>query len=171
MPTRGKVLFNGVEPVTARDWSRLRASDIGFVFQSFQLLSAFSALENVQIPMFGTKRSPRQREQYACELLERVGLSSKISRKPDELSSGEKQRVAIARSLANNPSILMADEPTGNLDSKNAAMVMDLLVNLCQTQGLTLVVVTHNTAVSRDADRIVEFVDGRIAMMTQRSTG
>jgi putative ABC transport system ATP-binding protein len=167
-PTTGTVLFNGVTTAEAGDWSRLRAFEIGFIFQSFQLLPAFTALENVQIPMFGTKRNPRERAQYARGLLDKVGLSSKISRRPDELSSGEKQRVAIARSLANEPSILMADEPTGNLDSKNAAAVMDLLVHLRQAQGLTLVVVTHNAAVARNADRSVEFMDGRIVFTTER---
>jgi putative ABC transport system ATP-binding protein len=168
-PTLGTVFFNGSEPKEASEWSRLRATEIGFVFQSFQLLPAFSALENVQIPMFGMKKSPRQRANQARELLHKVGLSAKMSHRPDELSSGEKQRVAIARSLANGPGILMADEPTGNLDSRNAAAIMDLLINLSKKDGLTLVVVTHNTAVARDADRIVEFLDGRIASVTERS--
>jgi ABC-type lipoprotein export system ATPase subunit len=168
-PTVGRVLFKGIEPAGASDWTRLRAIEIGFVFQSFQLLPALSALENVQIPMFGTKLSERDRLNRARELLDRVGLSSKTSRRPDELSSGEKQRVAIARSLANEPSVLLADEPTGNLDSKSAVAVLDLLVELRQMHGLTVVVVTHNALVARDADRVVEFVDGRIACIEQRS--
>jgi ABC-type lipoprotein export system ATPase subunit len=168
-PTTGTVIFNGVAPAKAGDWSVLRALEIGFVFQSFQLLPAFTALENVQIPMFGTKRPLRERTQYARRLLDQVGLSSKVYRRPDELSSGEKQRVAIARSLANEPRILMADEPTGNLDSKNASAVMDLLVHLRQTHGLTLVVVTHNASVALHADRCVEFIDGRIAFTAEGS--
>jgi ABC-type lipoprotein export system ATPase subunit len=170
-PTAGTLLFKGIEPAGAADWTRLRATEIGFVFQSFQLLPALSALENVQIPMFGTTRSARERLNRARELLDRVGLSSKTPRRPDELSSGEKQRVAIARSLANAPSVLLADEPTGNLDSKNAAAVLDLLVELRQMHGLTVVVVTHNALVARDADRVVEFVDGRIACIEERSPG
>jgi ABC-type lipoprotein export system ATPase subunit len=169
-PTAGTVRFKGIEPVGAGDWTRLRAIEIGFVFQSFQLLPTLSALENVQVPMFGTKRNARERLNRARELLDKVGLSSKMSRRPDELSSGEKQRVAIARSLANAPSVLLADEPTGNLDSKNAAAVLDLLVELRQMHGLTMVVVTHNAVVAREAERVVEFVDGRIARIEERST-
>lgn len=169
-PTVGTVLFKGVAPERPSDWSRLRATEIGFVFQSFQLLPAFTAIENVQLPMFSIKRDPRERAAYARTLLEKVGLASKLFRKPDELSSGEKQRVAIARSLANEPSILMADEPTGNLDSKNASAVMDLLADLTKTQGLTLVVVTHNPSVAQNADRAVEFLDGRIAFIAERNS-
>ncbi len=167
-PTQGSVLINGAEPESAVKWARLRARAIGFVFQSFQLLPAFTALENVQIPMFGVVKSRAQRLDAAHDLLHRVGLDAKRHRYPDELSSGEKQRVAIARSLANSPSILLADEPTGNLDSKSSEAVMHLLQDLSRAKRLTLVVVTHNHAIARDADRVVELFDGRIASLTEK---
>ena len=165
-PTRGRILVNAAQPQSAQKWARLRATDIGFVFQSFQLLPAFTALENVQIPMFGVINSRAQRIKVAQDLLHRVGLDAKRHRYPDELSSGEKQRVAIARSLANNPSILLADEPTGNLDSKSSEGVMNLLKEVSRAKRLTLIMVTHNSSIARHADRVVELFDGRIVSIT-----
>ncbi len=166
-PSRGSVFLNGAEPQNPHEWARLRSREIGFVFQSFELLPGFTALENVQIPMFGVTKSPAKRLKRAWELLDRVDLAAKIDRRPDELSSGEKQRVAIARSLANSPSILLADEPTGNLDSRSSEAVMTLLRDLWKDKGLTLVVVTHNPAIAKNADRTVEFLDGRIASIIE----
>lgn len=170
-PTTGSVRFDGVEPAGPRDWARLRAAKVGFVFQAFHLLPALSALENVQVPMFGTARPSSERASRALDLLQQVGLSSKIARRPDELSAGEQQRVAIARSLANGPGVLLADEPTGNLDTRNAAAILELLIDLRRTQGLAMVVVTHNPDVARRADRAVDIVDGRIAGPGARSMG
>jgi len=169
-PSTGKIFFNGDAPSESAQWAKLRLSEIGFVFQSFQLLPAFSALENVQIPLFGSRLKPRERIERAKSLLKRVGFCSDMSRRPDKLSSGEKQIVAIARSLANDPSLLLADEPTGNLDSINAAKIMLMLADLKNTQGLTLVVVTHNPILANGADRIVEFFDGKIASVSVRNS-
>lgn len=168
-PSTGKIFFNGDAPSESAQWAKLRLSEIGFVFQSFHLLPAFSALENVQIPMFGLRQTPNERADCARSLLKKLGFSADLSRRPDKLSSGEKQIVAIARSLANDPCMLLADEPTGNLDSINAAKVMHMLAELKETRGLTLIVVTHNPIVAEGADRIVEFLDGRILSVKERN--
>jgi len=161
-PTEGRVLFEGVEPRTAREWARLRAERIGFVFQSFNLIPTLTAIENVEIPMFGMTRSSRQRRERAAELLARVGLADRARHTPGELSGGERQRVAIARSLANAPDVLLADEPTGNLDSKTSAEIIGLLLDIHAREGATLVVVTHDSGISSRASRVVQILDGQI---------
>jgi putative ABC transport system ATP-binding protein len=163
-PTTGTVRFRDREPANSDEWSRLRATEIGFVFQAFHLLPTLTAIENVQIPMFGIDRDARRREQEqrAADLLSHVGLSERQFHLPDGLSNGEKQRVAIARSLTNSPSIVLADEPTGNLDSHTAAEVMDLLMRLRSQRSIALVLVTHNASIARTADRVAEIVDGRV---------
>jgi predicted ABC-type transport system involved in lysophospholipase L1 biosynthesis ATPase subunit len=160
-PTSGRVSFDGREPKPG-EWDRLRAERIGFVFQAFHLLPTLTAAENVEVPMFGTGRSRREREERARELLRRVGLADRATHLPRELSGGECQRVAIARSLANEPDVLLADEPTGNLDSKSSAEILDLLFDIHARDGATLVIVTHEAAIAERAGRIVHLLDGRV---------
>jgi len=161
-PTQGEVLFRGESLRAIRDPSLFRAHTIGFVFQSFHLLPTLSALENVQMPMVEMAWSPRKRRTRAIELLNAVGLAERVSHRPRELSGGERQRVAIARSLANGPKLLLADEPTGNLDSCNAAQIIDLLLQIHQEQNMTMIIVTHDLAIAGCTDRIVRMLDGQI---------
>jgi len=161
-PTAGEVLFRGQSLREIRDPSLFRAHTIGFVFQSFHLLPTLSALENVQMPMVEMAWSPKKRRARAVELLDAVGLGERLSHRPRELSGGERQRVAIARSLANGPKLLLADEPTGNLDSTNAAQIIDLLLQIHREQGMTIVIVTHDLAVAGRTNRIVRMLDGQI---------
>jgi putative ABC transport system ATP-binding protein len=126
------------------------------------LLPTFTAAENVQIPMFETNRSVSERGERARELLRLVGLEDRQDHFPSKLSGGERQRVAIARSLANSPSLLLADEPTGNLDSKNAHAVLDLIIRLQQDQGRTMILVTHDPTIAARAERILRMMDGRV---------
>jgi ABC-type lipoprotein export system ATPase subunit len=161
-PTRGEVYFQGQALGAMKNLDRYRAEKVGFVFQSFHLLPTLTAIQNVQIPMFELHLSPGQRARRAAELLELVGMSHRSSHVPAELSVGERQRVAIARALANGPSLLLADEPTGNLDTKTAAGIFDLFERLHREQGLTLVLVTHDPGLAERAQRIVRMRDGRI---------
>jgi putative ABC transport system ATP-binding protein len=161
-PTAGDVLFRGQSLREIRDHSLFRAHTIGFIFQSFHLLPTLSALENVQMPMVEMAWSPKKRRARAVELLDAVGLGERGSHLPRELSGGERQRVAIARSLANGPKLLLADEPTGNLDSTNAAQIIDLLLQIHREQRMTIIIVTHDLAVAGRTDRIVRMLDGQI---------
>lgn len=162
-PDSGEVYFRGKSLTKSRDLDQFRARQIGFVFQSFFLLPALTARENVQVPMFeGPTRSVRERERKADELLELVGMSGRATHRPVQLSVGERQRVALARALANDPVLLLADEPTGNLDSENAARVLDLLTQLQRERQLAMIVVTHSAEVAERADRIVRIKDGRV---------
>ncbi len=162
-PTRGRVLFDGSEPKTPSRWTALRARRIGTVFQSGHLLAGLTAAENVEIPMFGVWRSERERRRRVAELLERTGLDHRSEHRVSELSGGEAQRVAIARALANSPDLLLADEPTGNLDSHSTQEILALLEGLHERDGITLVIVTHDAAVSQRAERVVSLLDGQIA--------
>lgn len=161
-PTEGDVLFRGQSLRQIRDHSLFRARTIGFVFQSFHLLPTLSALENVQMPMFEMSWSPKKRRAKAAELLNAVGLSERLFHLPRKLSGGERQRVAIARSLANEPKLLLADEPTGNLDSSNAARIIDLLLQIHRQQNMTIIIVTHDLDIAGRTDRIVRMLDGQI---------
>jgi putative ABC transport system ATP-binding protein len=161
-PTRGRVLFEGREMQTPLQWTRLRARRIGFVFQAFHLIAGFTAAENVEVAMFGVERRERERKRRAAELLDRTGLSHRRCHHVSELSGGECQRVAIARALANSPDVILADEPTGNLDSQNAEGVLGLLEDLHAADGISLVVVTHDPRVSERAGRMVQLLDGQI---------
>ncbi len=161
-PTAGDVLFRGQSLREIRDHSLFRAHTIGFIFQSFHLLPTLSALENVQMPMVEMAWSPKKRRARAVELLDAVGLGERGSHLPRELSGGERQRVAIARSLANGPTLLLADEPTGNLDSTNAAQIIDLLLQIHREQRMTIIIVTHDLAIAGRTDRIVRMLDGQI---------
>jgi putative ABC transport system ATP-binding protein len=159
-PTAGSLLYHGKPLAEIGDPAAYRAREIGFIFQSFQLLPAFTAVENVQMPMLETSLKPRARRERALELLASVGLPDRCDHRPEELSGGERQRVAIARSLANSPSVLLADEPTGNLDSKTAAAILELICGIQAQHQMTLVVVTHDMGVAGHASRTLEMKDG-----------
>ena len=160
-PTGGEIYFRGT-PLSRIDRDQYRAREIGFVFQSFYVLSTLSAVENVQVPMFETKLDRRQRVERAEALIEQVGLAHRRNHRPMQLSVGERQRVAIARALANEPSLLLADEPTGNLDSRSQNEVLQLLDDLRQRQGLTLIIITHSPEVAAAAQRVIRMRDGRV---------
>jgi putative ABC transport system ATP-binding protein len=162
VPDDGEIVVNGHDVGSRKNLDHLRAVDIGLIFQLHNLLPNLTASENVQVPMFETSRGAKQRRERAHELLALVGLEGKDSSRPSELSGGERQRVAIARALANDPSILLADEPTGSLDSAAGVRVLDLLERLRAERGLTIVMVTHDMGVAARADRIVRMLDGRV---------
>ncbi len=161
-PTSGTLLYRGNSLADDPNPAAYRAHEVGFIFQAFHLLPTFTAAENVQIPMFETNRSVSQRGERARELLRLVGLEDRQHHFPSKLSGGERQRVAIARSLANSPSLLLADEPTGNLDSENAHAVLDLIIRLQQDEGRTMILVTHDTTIAARAQRILRMMDGRV---------
>ena len=161
-PTSGRVLFDGTEILSGRALDELRSRHIGYIFQSFYLLPTLTAIENVQLPMFETSRDAKERIKRASELLEIVGLSHRADHLPTRLSVGERQRVAIARSLANEPQVLLADEPTGNLDTVTGEEIMGLFEALHRDHGMTLVVITHSHEVAARAQRLIEVRDGRI---------
>ena len=161
-PTSGEVYFEDQALSRLNDLDAFRSRKIGFVFQSFFLLPTLSAIENVQIPMFEGPLPPSQREKKARELLAMVGMSHRADHVPLKLSVGERQRVAIARALANDPLLLLADEPTGNLDSRSGNDVLELFDNLHRERGMTLVVITHSREVADRAERIVWIRDGRV---------
>lgn len=161
-PSGGTLQYKGQSLADHPDPSAYRAREIGFIFQAFHLLPTFTALENVQIPMFETDRPLAERASRAKELLVSVGLEHRLHHFPAKLSGGERQRIAIARSLANSPSVLLADEPTGNLDSKNAATILDLLNKLHTERKMTMILVTHDMTVARQATRALQMKDGQI---------
>jgi putative ABC transport system ATP-binding protein len=160
-PTRGEVYFEGTS-LRSVDLDAFRARHVGFVFQSFHLLPTLSALENVQVPMFEAPWPRSERPIRAARLLEEVGLAHRRNHDPTRLSVGERQRVALARALANDPALLLADEPTGNLDSQNQAEVLAILHRLRRDRGLTLVIVTHSAEVAATANREIRLRDGQI---------
>jgi putative ABC transport system ATP-binding protein len=162
-PTSGEILFAGCDLRTMPDLAAFRARTIGFVFQAFHLLPTLTAVENVQVPMFETDWPRAERRRRAEALLDLVGLSHRMHHHPAKLSGGERQRVAIARSLANDPAVVLADEPTGNLDSGSATIVADLLRSIHRGRGVTVVLVTHDPIVAAIGQRTLKLVDGRIA--------
>lgn len=159
----GSLTYKGQSIADLPDPAAYRSSEIGFVFQAFHLLPTFTVAENVQIPMFEGTLSGAERIARALELLQEVGLGHRTKHFPSELSGGERQRVAIARSLANKPSVLLADEPTGNLDSENSATIVELLLRLHKEFKTTLILVTHDLGLAARADRILRMKDGRMA--------
>lgn len=161
-PTEGQLKYRGNSIPDMADHAAYRSHEIGFVFQAFHLLPTFTVVENVQIPMFEGNLSRSQRKARAVELLESVGLGHRLNHFPTELSGGERQRVAIARGLANKPSVVLADEPTGNLDSESAVQIIDLLLELHGRLGVTLVLVTHDLSVAERATRTIRMKDGRV---------
>lgn len=162
-PTAGRYFLEEEEVTPKRDLARLRREKVGFVFQSFNLLPRLSALQNVEMPMIYGGLRPGERRERAKSLLESVGLLKRADHRPSELSGGEQQRVAIARSLANDPQLILADEPTGNLDSRSGKDVLGLLEKLNRERGITLVVVTHDERIAKRAGRITELWDGKVA--------
>ncbi len=170
-PTSGSVWFDGKRVDSTMNLDQLRAKKIGFVFQSFHLVPNLTASENVQLPMFGDDRSLDRRRDDARDLLVEVGLRERIDHRSTQLSNGQRQRVAVARALANRPILVLADEPTGALDCENGDLIMDLLVRLCREQGTTLVVVTHDRNVAQRADRVVHLRDGRIVPESSQVLG
>jgi ABC-type lipoprotein export system ATPase subunit len=161
-PDEGTVMVAGYDLQGKSDLSQFRSREIGFIFQLHNLIPNLSVVENVEIPMFESGLSGRQMREKALKLLDYMNLSDKTSRKPTELSGGERQRVAIARSLANDPSIILADEPTGSLDSKNGDMILNLLKDLHDKEQVTLIMVTHDLKVAALAERTIEVLDGKI---------
>jgi putative ABC transport system ATP-binding protein len=163
-PTRGRYILDGIDvsSLTKMELAHIRNGKIGFVFQQFNLLSRTSALENVELPTIYAGISPEEREKRARESLNRVGLADRSHHYPSQLSGGQQQRVAIARALVNRPAILLADEPTGNLDSRTSVEIMDILQKLNDEQGLTVVLVTHEHDIAQYAKRAIEFRDGKL---------
>jgi putative ABC transport system ATP-binding protein len=164
-PTRGSYLFNGVEVgrLDRKQRALLRRHYLGFVFQGFNLLARTTAIENVELPLIYRGMGYRERRTLALEALDRVGLKARAHHTPGELSGGQQQRVAIARAIVTKPYVLLADEPTGNVDTKTSNEIMDLLVGLNREQNITIVMVTHEPDMAAYADRIIHFLDGRIA--------
>jgi putative ABC transport system ATP-binding protein len=161
-PTTGEVLFRNVSLGSAIDLDTYRSRNVGFIFQAFHLMPTLRAIENVQVPMLGLNRSGFNRAARARDLLKEMGLEDRMEQYPNQLSAGERQRVAIARALANHPDILLADEPTGNLDSVNSARIMEILIGIQQKRGMTLIVVTHENEIAHAAARQIRIRDGKV---------
>jgi len=161
-PSSGEVLFRGQPLGSAISLDTYRCHHVGFIFQAFYLLPTLCAAENVQAPMLAAGNGIGNRLERAEALLREVGLEYRMRQHPNELSAGERQRVAIARALANKPSILLADEPTGNLDSNNTARIMEILTGIQKTHGMTLIVVTHEDEIANAAPRHIRILDGKI---------
>ncbi len=162
-PTRGAYVLNGTD-VSKLDDNRLaeiRNKEIGFVFQTFNLLPRYTALENVMLPLIYAGFNFDQRKERALEVLDQVGLSDRVSHRPNELSGGQRQRVAVARALVNRPSIILADEPTGNLDSRTSVEIMNLFTEI-HSKGNTIILVTHEEDIAKHAHRIIRLLDGKI---------
>jgi ABC-type lipoprotein export system ATPase subunit len=161
-PTQGQVVVNGEDLATIKDVDRFRARTVGFVFQLHNLLPALTARENVEVPMHGQGIGEQEMRQRAEHLLELVGLPDRMHHLPSQLSGGQRQRVAVARALANDPAIILADEPTGSLDTQSGAEIMDLLETINRDQGTTILIVTHDPKVARRTRRILTMRDGKI---------
>jgi putative ABC transport system ATP-binding protein len=173
LPTTGRVLLDDLDIAqqNGNQLAELRGKKVGFVFQTFNLVPTLSALKNVELPMIFQKVPRKERYEKARRLLEQVGLGDRLHHKPSELSGGECQRVAIARALANNPQILLADEPTGNLDAESGEQIMQILKRLNEEQKMTIIVVTHNPDVARYAHRIIRMRYGQIEEIAQNALG
>ncbi|MCI5995951.1 MAG: ABC transporter ATP-binding protein [Blautia sp.] len=167
-PTKGEYSLDGVNILHQKDndLADVRLNKLGFVFQTFQLLPRQTALENVALPLVYAGVSKKERNQRAAEALDRVGLSDRVSFVPNQLSGGQKQRVAIARAMVNRPKILLADEPTGALDSKSGKQVMELFEKL-NAEGVTIIMITHGREIARHARRVVDIFDGEISERTK----
>ena len=163
-PTEGEYRLQGknIGEAKDRELSSIRNQEIGFVFQTYNLIPRTTALENVELPMLYGKMKKTERRERARELLELVGMKERMLHKPDELSGGQKQRTAIARAMANDPSIILADEPTGALDSETSRRIIDIFHRLHREQGKTIVLITHSTELAQETDRVVKISDGRI---------
>lgn len=163
--TAGRYLLEGCDVSQLDDdqLAQIRNAKIGFVFQQFNLLPRLSALANVTLPLLYSDHPPREQRRQAAAKLEAVGLGARAAHRPAELSGGQQQRVAIARALANKPTLLLADEPTGNLDAATSTTIIELLKRLARSEGTTVIVVTHDEAMTRHADRVLHIRDGRIS--------
>ena len=161
-PTRGKVFIDGIDLVKEKDLSQFRQEKIGFVFQLHNLIPNLSVFDNVQIPLLPTGMSNKKMKEKASEIIAAVGLEDKKKQRPNKLSGGQRQRVAIARALVNNPSIILADEPTGSLDSKTGEMILNLLMQMHERYNVTLIIVTHDNDVAALAERTIKIKDGQI---------
>lgn len=162
-PSSGKIEINGtsVESMKDKELAAFRNKTLGFVFQSFHLINSLNVIDNVELPLLYRKMAAKERTRLAKEVLDRVGLSRRMRHMPTQLSGGQCQRVAIARAIVGNPEIILADEPTGNLDSKMGAEVMELLHKLNKEDGRTIVMVTHNEEQAKQTSRTIRFFDGR----------
>ena len=169
-PSSGVIRVNGrnLSRASDRDLARYRNTTIGFVFQTFNLHPTYTALENVAIPLIFSRVSPKLRKKRAFAMLEAVGMSHRSKHRPNQLSGGERQRIAIARALVTNPSVILADEPTGNLDSVNGALIMDLLINMHRQKGITLLIATHDAEIAAHAQCILNMKDGRVTGYLKR---
>lgn len=165
--TSGEVLFEGATLGSVVDLDEYRAHRVGFIFQAFYLLPTLRAIDNVQVPMLGLPGSKQAHAERAESLLVEMGMGHRLNQFPNELSAGERQRVAIARALANRPSVLLADEPTGNLDSVNSARIMDMLTGIQQKHGMTLIIVTHENDIAHTAPRHIRIRDGKVEADTE----
>lgn len=163
LPTRGSVILDGrdISKLHESDLAQIRGRRIGFVFQTFNLMPGLTAIENVTLPMIFQSIPGYEREKKARKLLEQVGLGHRLNHRPNKMSGGEQQRVAMARALSNNPEVILADEPTGNLDSKTGVEVMKMLSELHEKEGKTIVMVTHDSNIAGYAERIIHLKDGR----------
>lgn len=168
-PSKGAIFLKDIDVTEYNEVERahLRNKEIGFVFQQFNLLAKTSTLDNVKLPLVYAKVSEREQKRRALEMIERVGLSDRLSNTPSQLSGGQQQRVAIARALINDPAVIFADEPTGNLDTKSGDEIMKLLVNL-HKEGKTIIMVTHEEEVAAFAQRLIVFRDGKITSDTKK---
>lgn len=164
VPSSGKYLLNGqdVSDLTDDELSDIRNKEIGFIFQGFNLIPGLTAIENVELPLIYRGVGRKERNRLASEALEMVGLANRVHHKPSEISGGQQQRVAIARALANKPKLILADEPTGNLDTETGEVVMELLVSGVKKFGQTLLVITHNKDIAKKADRVIHIKDGQL---------
>jgi putative ABC transport system ATP-binding protein len=171
-PTDGSYMLNGTDTKVLDDiqLSRIRNKEIGFVFQNFNLIPKITALKNVELPLLYAGVSQKKRTERAMELIELVGMGDRYTHDPSQLSGGQKQRVAIARAMANNPSIILADEPTGALDTKTGRMVMDLFHRLHKEEGKTIVLITHSPELASETDRMITISDGRIIADADRTS-
>ncbi len=169
-PTEGSYILDGVDVLHAsnKQLANIRNKKVGFVFQNFNLISRTSALKNVELPMLYAKVSSAKRHDRAKELLTLVGMEGRMKHMPNELSGGQKQRVAIARAISNNPAILLADEPTGALDSENSRVVMDIFHDLHDNYGMTIVLITHSQQLAKEAQKVITISDGKIVNIESR---
>lgn len=170
-PTKGNIIFKNyhLEKMNEKELALFRQKHIGFVFQSYNLLPTLTALENVTLPLIFSRTPKKTRIKKAKEMLNAVGLANRANHKPSEMSGGQQQRVSIARAFINNPEVVFADEPTGNLDTKTTAEMMDLITGIAKEHNQTLIIVTHDTEISSYADRIVRIRDGNIESVTDRT--
>ncbi len=172
-PTSGKVFLDGLDisRLPSAELARIRNKKIGFVFQQFNLLNRISVQDNVELPLAITGVPEGKRREISMHLLEQFGIASKAKNKPNQLSGGEQQRVAVARALANDPSMILADEPTGNLDTTNTEIVMEILENLHEQTGKTVVIITHNIELAKRTKSAIMIRDGRVYEVTDRLAG